>query len=352
MFRVLFVDDEQIVREGIQHLIDWEEEGFTICGQAGDGNEALRKIKETKPHLVMIDVKMPGMTGLDVIRRAREFDFQGEFIILTGFSDFEFAKQAITLKVPQYLLKPIDEDELLDIVRQMHRELESKEISREKQEKHLEYLQDYMESGRETKKMADYILAANQKGVQEEYDKFVQFMEKKNLDIIQTKECIIIYFNQLKAQLSNLLKQDVIEQVKPKKNKEELYQWLNDYLLDTVRKNKEDEGRNIVQRVLDYMESHYEENIKMETIANLFHYNNAYLGKVIRREKGDSFNNILDQIRIRKAMELLKNTDDKIYQISEQVGFRNIDYFYTKFKKYAGISAKEYRKQNREAGKE
>lgn len=352
MFRVLFVDDEQIVREGIQHLIDWEEEGFVICGEAADGNEALRKIKETEPHLVMIDVKMPGMTGLDVIRRTKEFNFQGEFIILTGFSDFEFAKQAITLKVTQYLLKPIDEDELLECVRQIHKELEGKEKSREKQEKHLEHLQEYMESGRETKRMADFILASNQEGVEQEYDKFICYMGRRNLDLSQTKECMIIYYNQLKTWMPKLMEQDVLEQVKSKENKEDLYQWMKEYIKDMVKKNNEDEGRNIVQRVLDYMESHYEENIKMESIANLFHYNNAYLGKLIRKEKGDSFNNILDRIRIDKAMELLKNTDDKIYQISEQVGFRNIDYFYTKFKKFAGISAKEYRKRNKEAGSE
>ena len=209
-----------------------------------------------------------------------------------------------------------------------------------------------MESGRETKRMADYILASNQEGVELEYHKFIDYMKEKNLDLSQTKECVIIYYNQLKARLPKLLEQDVLEQVKNKEDKEQLYQWMMDYISHIVKQNKEDEGRNIVQRVLDYMESHYEENIKMESIADLFHYNNAYLGKMIRKEKGDSFNNILDQIRIKKAMELLKNTDDKIYQISEQVGFRNIDYFYTKFKKFAGISAKEYRKRNKEEGSE
>ena len=77
----------------------------------------------------------------------------------------------------------------------------------------------------------------------------------------------------------------------------------------------------------------------------MFNYNSNYLGKIFRKEMGDSFNNILDTIRIANAKRLLLETDMKVYQISEQVGYSNIDYFYLKFKKYVGISPKEYKKE-------
>ena len=94
-----------------------------------------------------------------------------------------------------------------------------------------------------------------------------------------------------------------------------------------------------------YMERNYEKDLKLETFARMFNYNSNYLGKVFRKEIGDSFNNILDSIRISNAKQLLAETDLKVYQISERVGYSNIDYFYLKFKKYVGMSPKEYKRQ-------
>ena len=92
------------------------------------------------------------------------------------------------------------------------------------------------------------------------------------------------------------------------------------------------------------MEKNYDKDIKLENIAKTFNYNSAYLGKLFRKEIGENFNNSLDRIRIDNAKRLLQETDLKVYQISERVGYGSIDYFYMKFKKYVGISPKEYRK--------
>ncbi len=92
------------------------------------------------------------------------------------------------------------------------------------------------------------------------------------------------------------------------------------------------------------MEKNYDKDLKLETIARNFNYNSAYLGKLFRKEMGESFNNSLDIIRITNARRLLQETNLKVYQISEKVGYGSIDYFYIKFKKYVGISPKEYRK--------
>lgn len=103
-------------------------------------------------------------------------------------------------------------------------------------------------------------------------------------------------------------------------------------------------GGNIIRRVYYYMEKNYHKDLKLENIAKNFNYNSAYLGKLFRKEMGETFNNSLDRIRITNARRLLEETDLKVYQISEQVGYSSIDYFYMKFKKYVGISPKEYRK--------
>jgi len=102
-------------------------------------------------------------------------------------------------------------------------------------------------------------------------------------------------------------------------------------------------AENVAKRMVAYMEKNYAQDLKLEGMAKLFNYNSAYLGKIFKKEIGENFNNILDSIRIKNAKRLLQETDLKVYQISEQVGYGNIDYFYSKFKKYVGISPKEFK---------
>ena len=102
---------------------------------------------------------------------------------------------------------------------------------------------------------------------------------------------------------------------------------------------------NVVRRMYAYMEKNYDKDLKLEMISKMFNYNSAYLGKIFKKEMGESFNNALDHIRISSAKRLLTDTSLKVYQVSERVGFSNIDYFYSKFKRYVGISPKEFKRQ-------
>lgn len=127
MHKVMVIDDEEVVRMGIRDLIDWEQEGFYICAEGRDGRDGLEKLMEIQPDVVLVDIKMPGLSGIELIQEARNRGFEGYFVILTGYSEFEFAQSAIRLGVKEYLLKPIDEDELLEIMRNLLREIQKKE---------------------------------------------------------------------------------------------------------------------------------------------------------------------------------------------------------------------------------
>lgn len=131
MLKVLIADDEPSVRAGLKKIVKWEEHGFTVCGEAVDGDDGYDKILKLKPDLVLIDINMPGMFGLDVIKSVREKGYDGKFIIITGYSDFQYAKAAITYGVKAYILKPIDEDELTELIINLGIEI-SKEKDSEK----------------------------------------------------------------------------------------------------------------------------------------------------------------------------------------------------------------------------
>jgi len=114
MYKVLLVDDEPIIREGLRTLIHWEELGFEIMDTAVNGQEALQKCLQLKPDLLIADIRMPGMTGLELIKSLRDLNRGLHVLILSGYADFEYAQQAINYQIDGYLLKPVDEDELTD----------------------------------------------------------------------------------------------------------------------------------------------------------------------------------------------------------------------------------------------
>lgn len=126
--KLLIADDEESIRSGLKHIIDWESCGYKICGEASNGKDAVSQIIDLRPDLVLLDIKMPGMTGIDVIKQISEFCEskaleRPAFVILSGFSEFDFAKEAVNLGAKAYLLKPVDEDELQKIILTIHEEI-------------------------------------------------------------------------------------------------------------------------------------------------------------------------------------------------------------------------------------
>mgnify|MGYP000873820445 CR=1 FL=1 len=124
LLNVLLVDDEPYVREGIKKLINWEECGFILCGEAANGEEAIQLVETLSPHVIIVDIKMPVMDGLELIKYVSEkYQEKIKFIILSGYNEFTFAQTAMKYNVKNYLLKPIDEDELCQTLRNLHREI-------------------------------------------------------------------------------------------------------------------------------------------------------------------------------------------------------------------------------------
>ncbi len=131
MYKLIIADDEMTIREGLKCLLDWENLGFTVAGDAANGEDALALIAREKPDIVLLDIRMPKLSGLEVARRAREAGFDGKIVILSGYSDFNYAKEAIRYGVLSYLTKPIDEDELTELVTQVRARLDADAAARD-----------------------------------------------------------------------------------------------------------------------------------------------------------------------------------------------------------------------------
>lgn len=123
MYRVLIVEDEEIIRKGLAFMMDWTKVDCVVVGDAADGAEGIEKIHSLQPDIVVTDIRMPVKDGLEMLAEAlAETSFYA--IVLSGYSDFQYAQQAIRLGVKDYLLKPVDFDELAACIQRIQGELE------------------------------------------------------------------------------------------------------------------------------------------------------------------------------------------------------------------------------------
>ena len=118
MYKVLIVEDEDIIRKGLLFMVNWQEADCVVVGEAVDGLEGLEKIRETNPDIVVVDINMPVKDGLSMLEDSIE-EYGYDAVIVSGYSDFEYARKAIRLGVTEYLLKPVNFNELYDALRKI-----------------------------------------------------------------------------------------------------------------------------------------------------------------------------------------------------------------------------------------
>ena len=132
--RVLLVDDEIMIREGFKKLFDWETHGCTVAGEAADGMEALAKIDTLNPDIVIMDINIPIMNGLKVIKMSRIKHPDTAFIIVSGYDDFSYCREALRLKITDYILKPVNYEEFGTCIDNLKISMYMENVSQEPEE--------------------------------------------------------------------------------------------------------------------------------------------------------------------------------------------------------------------------
>lgn len=135
MYKVLLVDDDELVLEGLQKLVSWNELNLEVAGIAYDGFSALEILKEVKPHILIADIAMPIMTGLELARKAREILPELFIVFLTGHADFNYAKQAIDINAGGYIVKPVDYADFAQVLRDYAKVLDKRQLAIDRERK-------------------------------------------------------------------------------------------------------------------------------------------------------------------------------------------------------------------------
>lgn len=145
MIKVFLVEDEVVIRNGIKKGINWEQEGFIFTGEASDGEVAYPLIKKARPDILITDIKMPFMNGLELSRMLKKEFPDMKILILSGYNEFDYAKQAITIGVTDYLLKPISAEQLLEEIKKVAVTIQKEREERELLKKYEENMQENLE---------------------------------------------------------------------------------------------------------------------------------------------------------------------------------------------------------------
>lgn len=127
MYRVVIADDERAIRTGLQIIVDWNSLGFEIVGSASNGEEALQMLMKQSIDVLVTDIRMPRLSGLQLVEKIQELGLSVNVILLTSYRDFEYARQAVSLGVREYLLKPVDEAALQELLRKIYGELNQRD---------------------------------------------------------------------------------------------------------------------------------------------------------------------------------------------------------------------------------
>ena len=248
MYRVFLVDDEPWALVVLKNMIVWSDYGFVVSGEAEDGGQALERIEHTNPDLIISDIRMPGMDGLSLMERLRELGRRTQVLLVSGYTDFEYAQRAMRLGCAGYLVKPVEEKELTEALKRVR------------------------------------MLLDERGGVKRN--------EKQNED-------------------------------------------GDGYLSERAQ----------VQNMIGYLQEHYAESLTLQVLAEKFGMNESYISSLIKKRTGKGFSEHLTEIRIQKAQELLRTTNDRIEAIAARVGYPDYYYFTKVYKKTTGISPTAYRKQ-------
>lgn len=352
MYNVLIADDEQAVCEGLRTIIDWNGCGFQIPDTVRDGEEALARLKSREYHLIITDIRMPVLNGLELIEKIRTQNPKIKILILSGYSDFEYARKAIEFHVKGYLLKPVDRDELLQRLRSLKDELDMDEQS------NIQYgdksvFDLYWNSSR----LLSYLEEFDTDGMEREIDVLVQEVKNKHFTVEMTR---VVSYNLMfeitavikKYDKSISLFQQEITYTKNNNFEVEQFRRLlisicrqaRDVLLELQRSKHP----NITDRIKKYVEQHYADDLNLQSVSNMFFINPVYLGRVFKNSTGDTFSDYLNKVRIAEMKKKLVSNDSKISEIIKALGYNNQEYFYRVFRKYEGVSFAEYKEALRQ----
>ena len=365
MIKVFLVEDEYVIREGIKKNIDWKAHGYEFCGEAGDGELAFPMIQEIRPDIVITDIRMPFMDGLALSRLIKKEFPETEIIILSGYEEFEYAKEGIKIGVAQYLLKPISGDALIkeiDLVASSIEERKQKERIREryfKQSMDLESEKDNLNIQEldykqfEKSRLQEFMKVGHKEEVPYFIDEMFEKLDHSAVKSRIFRQYIVMdaYFCVAEFVESIGLSREEVEPMDVASDALSSIEYSKEYIVRIIRKAIDERDqvsgnkyKNLMDDVKAYIEEHYvEEDLTLNQLAAHVNFSPNHFSTIFSQQTGQPFIKYLTDFRMNKAKELLRCTGKKSSEIGLEVGYKDPHYFSALFRKTQGMTPTQYR---------
>lgn len=431
MWKVVIVDDDFQVLRGLRRAIPWEALDAEFVGEAIDGAEGLKLIGETNPDIVITDIYMPHMNGIEMIEQLRKTRFPGRFIILSGYNDFEFARTAIRLGVEDYLTKPGTVEQIQGVLAETIAKLEASYLQNIEQNR--QKIRTETIGGMTDEEWLAAVVTGQALGAELPASKagwtdvrhIVMVLEVERTERI--RGVTIADWNLFQFAVANIAQEilgqewpesdfvwlfgnhaAVVLRADPETGDSELLaraEALGGLLTDSVRGTiglslrcglgdvkthwselkqsadralqalfaAEESGgdtaaqpdqpasaepaapaaaappaspynqkhKQAVDFMIRYIHEHYAEDLTLEDLAGQLYISKNYLNQLFKKVTGETLTNYIIRVRIEKAKALLYEGNHLIYEVADMVGYQNVPYFSTLFKKYCGVSPSE-----------
>lgn len=396
MYSMVLVEDESYERRSLIDMIDWSLIDIAIIGEAANGEQGLTIIEKCQPDIVLTDVNMPVMNGIEMSRVIRASWPEMRIIFLSAYDDFDYARNAIDLSVEAYVMKPVNETELLRTVKRVadgitERKIErrllagiqsgyTKSVELARQALIIKLLRGMPVSDEDARRLnIEWFLRRGHEAsllisdfdrmetprIDEALPTLNQHLQKlcaRFLNIVVLPGRLATFFlDGEPARLEDAVRRFFSEiHVQPGtvrlvmgdpdgRSLSERYDQAIFNHEKGARREENKPRRNRAQIVSDVeriIQEQYQQPLSLESIAKLLHFTPNYVSVLFRTEKHVSVNRFLMQVRLEKAREELQTASEPISEIALRCGFGSITYFHTAFKHEYGVTPNEYRSQS------
>lgn len=347
MLNLMIIDDEENIRLGIAEGIDWHSYDLNVCCTAKNGEEALSLAKIHLPEIILFDINMPLLDGLSFLKQAKLFLPQSKYIVLSGYSEFEYARTALKLEVFDYLLKPIAPNSLIETVLRakeqllVHQPFQKFVLDFQKSLEE-EFCQQLLSGNsfclKSCSDLLDIYYTRHNFNFSFNQDSAIHLAQYLIFDISGLPENFRTHMNEVLSELSL-----AIPELSFFNLKEILLTKVSQYLMTY---SAAPSPRNEVDHLKIFIEDNYSLDLNLKNLAEKVYMNPNYLSTLFKNQVGDTIGNYITKIRITHAKNLLSNSDLKINAIAQMTGYQNANYFSYAFKKQTGMTPNEYRNTN------
>lgn len=348
MYKVIIADDEYMIHASLAKQVESSGLPYQVVGEAEDGQEALLLLSE-QPDLIVTDICMPAMDGLTFIEQARAANPHVVFLIISGYSDFEYARTALQLGVEDYLVKPVSPDKFRAALESILHKIESRKHQLLHQKQWVVHQLELL------KELESSIWRLDEKAARQAA---VHLLEQRlPQDAPAGPPSLII--DQIKSDLSEMLKTRGIDvsyllsnkgaaiQLDSSEPEAAFLQYVS-LLLDQIKQERNFGSRNQILRAIAHTRKHlHASDLSVQQAADMAGMSTTYFSRLFKEETGVSYVQYVIKLRMEEARILLEQQACSASEACERTGYTDYPHFSKTFKRYYGIAPADYMKHHR-----